>query len=506
MAEHRREFIEFALKQEALSFGSFTTKAGRQSPYFFNAGRFDGGASLATLGRFYARALVAAERERGLAFDMLFGPAYKGITLAAATAIGFAELRQDEGGRDIGFAYNRKEAKTHGEGGLLVGSKLAGRVIIVDDVLTDGASKRESVDMIRAAGAEPVGVVIALDRMERKDEHDRSTGSAVQTFESEYGIPVLAIATLDDIMDWLKQQNSTALASHRDAVAAYRARYGVTGDAPHEACHRRSWCWPRARSSPRWRARTTRARSTRAATATAAPSRRTGPFPNAPIARCASSARAASSSARSPRRSRPNSSSRRMPRIASARSPTKPRAKSAGATPRCSRPIPTRTRSSRRGAAAWPTARRASSSPRPGCSNSARRRTRSRWKWKVQKSKTVPPLLRRRVDDNHAAILDEESAQKALRSEIDRVNARYDEELRRYRELSSGSKAAAVVGAPTRATVGTTTSFPRRREPSVVRCDRNATGPPAFAGATELERPRRRRGPTPCSGEIAGAG
>ena len=236
MTNHRAEFIAFALESQALAFGAFTTKAGRRSPYFFNAGRFDGGASLGALGRFYARTLVAAEREHGLAFDLLFGPAYKGITLAAATAMAFATMREEEGGRDIGFAYNRKEAKAHGEGGTLVGAALAGRkVIIVDDVLTDGASKRESVDMIRAAGAEPAGVVIALDRMERRDEPrdgprdetEVSTGSAVAAFEAQYRIPVYAIANLDDIMDWLKNDNSGELAAHADAVAAYRSRYGA---------------------------------------------------------------------------------------------------------------------------------------------------------------------------------------------------------------------------------------------------------------------------------------
>ena len=240
MTKHRGEFIDFALKSQALAFGAFTTKAGRRSPYFFNAGRFDAGASLATLGRFYARTLVEAERQRGLEFDMLFGPAYKGITLAAATAMAFAALPEAEGGRDIGFAYNRKEAKAHGEGGTLVGAKLAGKVIIVDDVLTDGASKRASVDMIRAAGAEPVGVVIALDRMERRDEADLSTGSAVQAFEAEYGIPVYAIANLDDIMVWLKNDNSGELAAHADAVSTYRLRYGSPGVAHSGATPRMS--------------------------------------------------------------------------------------------------------------------------------------------------------------------------------------------------------------------------------------------------------------------------
>lgn len=226
MHNHRQEFIEFALERQALAFGTFVTKAGRRSPYFFNAGRFDTGAAMGGLGGFYATTLVQAARADGLAFDMLFGPAYKGIALAAATAMALAARPEGEGGRDVGFAYNRKEAKLHGEGGLLIGAPLAGRVVIVDDVLTDGASKRESVDIIRAAGAEPVAVVIALDRMECRD--DGSSQSAVQAFEAEYGIPVYAIATLDDIMEWLRGSSGHAeLAEHGDAVAAYRARYGA---------------------------------------------------------------------------------------------------------------------------------------------------------------------------------------------------------------------------------------------------------------------------------------
>ena len=230
LTNHRRQFIDFALKGQALAFGEFTTKAGRRSPYFFNTGRFDSGASVGALGRFYAMTLVAAEREHGLRFDMLFGPAYKGITLAAATAMALAALPASEGGRDVGFAYNRKEAKTHGDSGLLVGASLAGRVVIIDDVLTDGASKRESVDIIRAAGAEPVAVLIAMDRMERKDDTG-SSRSAVQTFEAEYGIPVFAIANLDDLMDWLQHDAAGTLAAHGPAVAAYRARYGAAADA-----------------------------------------------------------------------------------------------------------------------------------------------------------------------------------------------------------------------------------------------------------------------------------
>ena len=226
MSDHRRQFIDFALAGGALAFGDFTTKAGRRSPYFFNTGRFDSGRSVGELGRFYAMTLAAAERDRGLGYDMLFGPAYKGITLAAATAMALAALPPDQGGRDVGFAYNRKEAKTHGDSGLLVGAPLAGRVVIVDDVLTDGASKRESVDIIRAAGADPVAVVIAMDRMERKDDSG-SAKSAVQTFEADYGIPVYAIANLDDLMAWFGNDSAGPLAAHAKAVAAYRARYGA---------------------------------------------------------------------------------------------------------------------------------------------------------------------------------------------------------------------------------------------------------------------------------------
>lgn len=227
LTNDRRHFIDFALKGQALAFGEFTTKAGRRSPYFFNTGRFDHGGAVGELGRFYAKTLVAAEREQGLRYDMLFGPAYKGITLAATTAIALAAMPASDGGRDIGFAYNRKEAKTHGEAGMLVGSPLAGRVVIIDDVLTDGASKRESVDIIRAAGAEPVAVLIAMDRMECRDDTDPSRASAVQTFEAEYGIPVHAIADLDDLMGWLADDAPATLAAHAVAVAAYRQRYGA---------------------------------------------------------------------------------------------------------------------------------------------------------------------------------------------------------------------------------------------------------------------------------------
>jgi orotate phosphoribosyltransferase len=214
-----RDFVKFALACGVLRFGDFRTKAGRQSPYFFNAGLFDDGAKLARLGEFYARRLQAS----GLAFDMLFGPAYKGITLAASTAIAFA--RQ---GRSLPFAFNRKEAKAHGEGGWVIGAPLAGRVVIIDDVITDGASKRESVQMIRAAGAEPVGVLIALDRMERGGaEGQLSARSAVQDLEHDYGLPVLSVATLSDLLHFLAEAQDPAIAAYAAPVRAYRERYGV---------------------------------------------------------------------------------------------------------------------------------------------------------------------------------------------------------------------------------------------------------------------------------------
>ena len=214
-----QEFVRFAVASGVLRFGEFRTKAGRQSPYFFNAGLFDDGAKLGRLGEFYARRLLAS----GVAFDMLFGPAYKGITLAASIAIALARE-----GRNVPFAFNRKEAKDHGEGGLLVGAPLRGRVVIVDDVITDGASKRESVEIIRAAGAEPAAVLIALDRMERGGTDDNlSPHSAVEDFTRAYGVPVLAVATLADLLQYLDGGADPALAAHRPAVAAYRQRYGI---------------------------------------------------------------------------------------------------------------------------------------------------------------------------------------------------------------------------------------------------------------------------------------
>jgi orotate phosphoribosyltransferase len=213
------EFVAFSVQSGVLRFGEFKTKAGRLSPYFFNSGLFDDGAKLGRLAEFYARRLLAS----GVGFDMLFGPAYKGITLAAATAVALAEL-----GRNVPFCHNRKEAKDHGEGGLMVGAPLKGRVVIIDDVITDGASKRESVEMIRAAGAEPVAVLIAMDRMERGGPDDNlAPHSAVEGFQREYGLPVVAIATLADLLQYLRSTDDPQLGTHLARVSAYRERYGM---------------------------------------------------------------------------------------------------------------------------------------------------------------------------------------------------------------------------------------------------------------------------------------
>ena len=208
----RREFVEFSIAAGVLRFGDFKTKAGRDSPYFFNTGLFSDGANLRELGRYYARAALAS----GIDFDLIFGPAYKGITLAAATAIALAAE-----GRGTPFCFNRKEAKGHGEGGLIVGTPLAGRVLIIDDVITDGASKREAIEMIRAAGAIPAGVLIALDRQER----GKGELSAPQEVSRDYGLRVTAIATLEDILATLAGRPE-----HREnlqRIEAYRRQYGV---------------------------------------------------------------------------------------------------------------------------------------------------------------------------------------------------------------------------------------------------------------------------------------
>ncbi|QJD99387.1 orotate phosphoribosyltransferase [Massilia forsythiae] len=217
MSNLRQQFIAFSVATGVLKFGQFTTKAGRQSPYFFNAGLFHDGATLGQLAQFYAQTLL----DSGVEFDMLFGPAYKGITLASATAVALAAK-----GRDTAFAYNRKEAKDHGEGGTIVGAGLTGKVVIIDDVISAGTSVRESVAMIRAAGAEPAAVLIALDRMERGGKDGvLSPLSAVQEVSDTYGIPVISIANLEDLFGYLSADAS--LGEHREAVAAYRQQYGV---------------------------------------------------------------------------------------------------------------------------------------------------------------------------------------------------------------------------------------------------------------------------------------
>ncbi len=224
-ADLRAQFIRFCLGAGILSFGEFTTKAGRVSPYFFNAGLFNDGLLLGKLGGFYAETLLAAERTSQFRFDMLFGPAYKGITLASATAVALAAH-----GRRVPFAFNRKEAKDHGEGGEIVGAPLAGRVVIVDDVVSAGTSVNESVEIIRRHGAEPAGVLIALDRQERSGTATEiGPSSATEAIRERHGIPVFAIASLDDLLAFLESSDSAdaGLATHRDRVAAYRARYGV---------------------------------------------------------------------------------------------------------------------------------------------------------------------------------------------------------------------------------------------------------------------------------------
>lgn len=212
MDDFRRQFVEFSIRTGVLRFGEFKTKAGRLSPYFFNAGLFNDGSSLGELSRFYAQAAIASN----IAFDVLFGPAYKGITLAAGTAIALAAM-----GRNTPFCFNRKEAKDHGEGGNIVGAPLKGRALIVDDVITDGGAKREAIELIRAAGATPAGVLIALDRQEK----GQGELSATQEVSRDYGIPVIAIAGLSDILATLGDKPG-----HRgdvERMEEYRRRYGV---------------------------------------------------------------------------------------------------------------------------------------------------------------------------------------------------------------------------------------------------------------------------------------
>jgi orotate phosphoribosyltransferase len=213
MRDYQKAFIEFALSREVLRFGEFTLKSGRVSPYFFNAGLFNTGSALARLGRYYAEAVI----ESGLEFDVLFGPAYKGIPLAAACSVALADHHQ----RDVPYSFNRKEAKVHGEGGNIVGSPLQGRVLIIDDVITAGTAIRESMQIIGAAGAKPAGVLIALDRQEK----GRGELSAIQEVEQEYGIPVLSIIKLENLVTYLEQQPD--MQANLAAVRAYREQYGI---------------------------------------------------------------------------------------------------------------------------------------------------------------------------------------------------------------------------------------------------------------------------------------
>ena len=213
-----QDFVRFAVESGVLRFGEFKTKAGRLSPYFFNAGLFDDGRKIGRLAEFYAKALLAS----GIEFDMVFGPAYKGIPLAATVAVELARL-----GRNVPFAYNRKEAKDHGEGGTLVGAPLKGRVLIVDDVMSAGTAARESIAIIKAAGATPHAVAIALDRQEKATENGRDVDhSAVQYVRNQLGMQVCAIARLADLLLFLEQNGEDAVRSHHEKVLAYRQRYG----------------------------------------------------------------------------------------------------------------------------------------------------------------------------------------------------------------------------------------------------------------------------------------
>ncbi len=213
MHDYQKAFIEFALSREVLRFGEFTLKSGRVSPYFFNAGLFNTGSALARLGQYYAETII----ESGLKFDVLFGPAYKGIPLAAACSVALADHHQ----LDVPYSFNRKEAKVHGEGGNIVGSPLQGRILIIDDVITAGTAIRESMQIIDAAGAKPAGVLIALDRQEK----GRGELSAIQEVEQQYGIPVLSIITLENLITYLEQQPD--MQTNLATVKAYREKYGI---------------------------------------------------------------------------------------------------------------------------------------------------------------------------------------------------------------------------------------------------------------------------------------
>ncbi len=225
MTANHAQFIEFALNANVLRFGEFKTKAGRMSPYFFNAGLFNTGSLLDQLGAYYAKTLLEAKKAGRIDFDMLFGPAYKGIPLVSTVAMNLARL-----GCDVPWAFNRKEAKDHGEGGTVIGSPIKGRVVIVDDVISAGTSVRESVSLIRASGATPSGVLIALDRQERGGNAEVLTEtSAVQDVEKTFNMPVVSIASLNDLLDFMDGESPAAKAAsqYRDAVAAYRTKYGA---------------------------------------------------------------------------------------------------------------------------------------------------------------------------------------------------------------------------------------------------------------------------------------
>ncbi|WP_069384984.1 orotate phosphoribosyltransferase [Halomonas caseinilytica] len=215
---YQQAFIAFAIEQGVLRFGEFTLKSGRVSPYFFNAGLFKSGAALAQLGRFYAQAIA----DSGIEADVLFGPAYKGIPLAATTAVALA----DHHDRDLPYAFNRKEAKSHGEGGNIVGAELAGRILIVDDVITAGTAVREVMGLIESADAEAAGVVVALDRQERGGD-DGDARSAIQQVEAAYGMPVVSIVNLDMVLEYLEVHAGEALRGHAEAIRDYRDRYGI---------------------------------------------------------------------------------------------------------------------------------------------------------------------------------------------------------------------------------------------------------------------------------------
>lgn len=213
LKSHQRDFIRFAIQKNVLKFGEFTLKSGRISPYFFNAGLFDDGESLANLGAFYAQTLI----DSAIPFDVLFGPAYKGIPLGAATAMSLSSLHR----KNIPFAFNRKEAKTHGEGGTLVGAPVSGKVMIIDDVITAGTAIREVISIIQAAGAEPAGVIVALDRQEK----GQAELSAIQEVVRDFNIPVVSIVNLTQVLNYI--QDDASLSRYADAISLYRSQYGI---------------------------------------------------------------------------------------------------------------------------------------------------------------------------------------------------------------------------------------------------------------------------------------